>query len=338
MQQTNNQTFIHSIDFLRAIAAIAVCIFHFANGFLHAGNPIYDVFKEGHLGVEVFFVITGFLVPYSLFRKNYHFKQFGNYMLDRILRLHPAYLAAVAICILQEFIGSLLPTGRAFWVEWQDVFWHLFYLPPYMDRPWLLILFWTLAIQFQFYILFGLLYGLFFHENKIIRVTMLLIFMAINFSFNDNLTYNNYLPFYMLIFIPGILIFQRMQGMLNNWEYWALLLLDCYLLYDQRFESFLRPSAVLFASVLIQFLSIEHPVWKWLGNISYALYLIHLPVGWSFMNMAKTYTQDEALLSGALIVAVLLSIGAAYLFYRFIETPSQIWAKQILDKQKSKNL
>jgi peptidoglycan/LPS O-acetylase OafA/YrhL len=138
----------------------------------------------------------------------------------------------------------------------------------------------------------------------------------------------------MLIFIPGILLFQRMQGMLKDWEYWALLLLDCYLLYDQRFESLLRPAAVLFASICIRFLSIEHPIWKWLGSISYSLYLIHLPVGWSFMNMAKIYTQDETMLSAALIFAVLLSIGVAYLFYRFIETPSQIWAKRILDKQK----
>lgn len=323
-----------SIDFLRGLAALSVCIFHLANGYLHKGNPIYDIFKEGHLGVEVFFVITGFLVPYTLYRKQYipDIKHFGNYMLDRVLRLHPAYLAAVAICILQEYIGSLLPSlGRPFWVQWQDVFWHLFYLPPYVGRPWLLILFWTLAIQFQFYILFSLLYGLFLNPRKWVRIATLLCFMGINF-FLDDLKYNNYLPYYMVIFMPGIMIFMRNEKMLEDWEYWLLLLIDCYVLYDQRFEEPLRPAAVLFASMVIQYTQIKSPLWKWLGMVSFALYLIHLPVGWSFMGVVKSYTSDEVLLSGALVVAVLLSIGAAYLFYTFIEAPSQLFAKRILDK------
>jgi peptidoglycan/LPS O-acetylase OafA/YrhL len=327
---------LNSIDFLRGFAAISVCIFHLANGYLHAGNPIYEVFKQGHLGVEIFFVITGFLVPYTLYRKGYQLAGFFNYMLDRVLRLQPAYWAAILVCVLQEYIGSLMPTlGRPFWVEWQDVFWHLFYLPPYVGRPWLLILFWTLAIQFQFYIVFALLYQLFIHNNKAIRIVTLLAFMALNYLFNDDLTYNNYLPFYMVIFIPGILIFQRLQGMLSDWEYWLLLVVDCYILYDQRFEEPLRPAAVLFASVFIQFLDVNHPFWKWLGNISYSLYLIHLPVGWSFMGVVKGYTQNELYLSIALVFAVALSVGAAFLFNRWIETPSQAWAKGILSKFKS---
>jgi peptidoglycan/LPS O-acetylase OafA/YrhL len=333
--QTNTNTakpnnFINSIDFLRAIAAVAVCIFHLANGYLHAGNPIFDIFKEGHLGVEVFFVITGFLVPYSLFRKGYEMtKGFWQYMLDRVLRLHPAYLAAVAICILQEYIGTFF--GRSFWVQWQDVFWHLFYLPPYVGRPWLLILFWTLAIQFQFYILFGLLYYFFMHPQKYVRILVIVTFMALNF-FLDDLKYNNYLPYYMVIFIPGILLFQKQQGLWTTWEFWLLLAIDCYILYDQRFESLLRPAAVLFAICIILYTNINQPIWKWLGMISYALYLIHLPVGWSFMAVIQRYTQSELYLSLALLIAVGISIGLAYLFYLFIEKPSQEWAKQILKR------
>ena len=332
--QPTSTTHFGSIDFLRGFAALSVCIFHFANGYLQAGNPIYDVFKNGHLGVEVFFVITGFLVPYTLFRKGYSLnsKSFVNYMMDRIFRLQPAYLAAVGICILQEYLGSLMPSlGRPFWVQWQDIFWHIFYLPPYVGRPWLLILFWTLAIQFQFYILFSLFYRLFLNEKKWVIVLTILSFLGVNF-FLDDLKYNNYLLYYMDIFIPGVLIFLRWKGMLKNWEYWLLLAIDCYVLYDQRFEEPLRPAAVLFASIIIQFIKIEHPFWKWLGNISYSLYLIHLPVGWSFLGLLRSYTADSTLLSIGLVVAVIISIGAAYLFNLLIEAPSQIWAKNALAK------
>lgn len=331
---TNTSTTVHfgSIDFLRAVAALSVCIFHLATGYLHSGNPVYDIFKEGHLGVEVFFVITGFLVPMSLARKNYILSAstFGKYILDRILRLQPAYLAAVLICVLQEYIGSLMPgLGRPFWVQWQDILWHFLYLPPFVGRPWLLILFWTLMIQFQFYILFGLLYSFFMNEKKWIRVLTFSLFIAVNF-FLDDLGYNNYLFYYMVIFIPGILLYQRSRAMWSEVEFWLLLLIDCYVLYDQRFEEILRPAAVLFAVLSIRYLSINNEVWKWLGSISYSLYLIHLPVGWSFMGFVRGYTQDETLLSIALLVAVVLSLAAAQIFYKLIESPSQKMAGKIM--------
>lgn len=323
-----------SIDFLRAVAAISVCIFHLATGYLHSGNPVYNIFKEGHLGVEVFFVITGFLVPMSLARKNYllSLNTFGKYMLDRFLRLHPAYMAAVFICVFQEYIGSLMPgLGRPFWVQLQDIIWHFFYLPPFVGRPWLLILFWTLMIQFQFYIMFGLLYHLFMNDKKWIRLLTIGSFIGINY-FLDDLKYNNYLLFYMVIFIPGILIYQRSRGFWTDMEFLLLLLVDCYVLYDQRFDEILRPAAVLFAGICIQYLNINHPIWKWLGNISYSLYLIHLPVGWSFMGMVSQHTQDERLLTLGLFGAVLLSIAAAYIFYLLVENPSQKMAGKIMAK------
>jgi peptidoglycan/LPS O-acetylase OafA/YrhL len=134
----------------------------------------------------------------------------------------------------------------------------------------------------------------------------------------------------MVIFIPGILIYQRSKGMWSEAEYWLLLLVDCYVLYDQRFEEILRPAAVLFAGFCIQYLNTSSSLWKWLGSISYSLYLIHLPVGWSFMGMIKQYTQDETVLTLGLVGAVILSIGAAFLFYKLIESPSQKIAGKIL--------
>ena len=334
MMSTNKASAVHfgSIDFLRSIAAVSVCIFHLATGYLHSGNPIYELFKEGHLGVEVFFVITGFLVSMSLARKHYSasVSSFGRYLLDRILRLQPAYLVAVFICVLQEYIGSLMPgLGRPFWVQWQDILWHFLYLPPIVDRPWLLILFWTLMIQFQFYILFALLYKLFMNEKKWIRILTLGFFITVNF-FLDDLKYNNYLPYYMVIFIPGILLYQRSVGMWSAAEFWLLLMIDCCVLYDQRFEEILRPAAVLLAVFCISYLRSDHAIWKWLGSISFSLYLIHLPVGWSFMGFIKQYTQDEMLLSVGLLAAVSLSIAAAFLFYKTIEAPSQKLASKIL--------
>ena len=328
----------HSIDFLRATGAIAVCIFHFANGFLHEGNPIFTIFQHGHLGVEFFFVITGFLIPYSLYRKNYTIEGFGKYMKDRLVRIHPAYMGAVLICIFQEWVPTffLPPMYKPFSVTLLDVFGHFTYLQPMLGRPWLILLFWTLSIQFQFYIVYGLLHQLFTHKNKIIRVALLVFCAALPFWIGKgNINYGlgnvdliNFLPNYMHIFLAGILIFMRTQKLLSNWEYWFLILLNCYLLFYWygSMESWAggdwyRPTAVLFASILIQFVAIENKIFEFLGKISYSLYLIHLPIGWSFISyMSKfLHVESELGLSICLVFAVLFSIGVAYLYWRYVE-------------------
>lgn len=57
-----------NLDIFRAVAALAVCLFHFGNNNL-LGIPVLSSFlQHGHLGVIVFFVISGYIIPYALFR------------------------------------------------------------------------------------------------------------------------------------------------------------------------------------------------------------------------------------------------------------------------------
>ncbi len=335
---TTSSFHFHSIDFLRAIGAIAVCIFHFANGFLHEGNPIFTIFQHGHLGVEFFFVITGFLIPFSLYKKNYTIAGFGKYMTDRLVRIHPAYLGAVLICMLQELIPTFFPPPmyKPFSVTFMDVLGHFTYLQPLLGKPWLVLLFWTLSIQFQFYVAYGVLHQLFTHKNKIIRIALLGLCAALPFLIGKgNVNYGlgnvdliNFLPNYMHIFLAGILIFLRSQKLLSDWEYWVLLAIDCYLLFywygsmeNWAGGDWYRPLAVFFASILIQFVAVEHQIFAFLGKISYSLYLIHLPIGWSFMSYMTTFLhiKSEIGLSLCLVLAVLFSIVAAYLYWKYVE-------------------
>ena len=339
-KNTTSTIHVHSIDFLRAVGAISVCIFHYANGFLHAGNPVFDIFKHGHLGVEIFFVITGFLIPYSLYRKGYTLQGFGKYMLDRLVRIHPAYLGTVLIAVVQTIIAAFLlqgsPLYKPFSLQWLDILGHFTYTQPLIGRYWLIMLFWTLSVQFQFYIAYGLLHQLFIHKNKIIRLAMLAFCAALPFIIGKgNINYGlgnidliNYLPHYMHIFLAGILIFMRTQKLISDWEYALFLLLDCYLLFywygsmeGWNGGDYLRPLAVLFASIFIQFIDVKHKVFEFLGKISYSLYLIHLPVGWTFLQLMVIYlgVKSEFSLSICLLCSVLFSIGAAYLYWKYVE-------------------
>src|SRR5262245_2564074 len=91
-------------DVLRGPASLAVCWFHLTR--FHYNVPDRRVFHllrqtgdYGWLGVEVFFVISGFVIPYSLYRARYRVRDFFMYLARRIVRLDPPYLAAIALVL-----------------------------------------------------------------------------------------------------------------------------------------------------------------------------------------------------------------------------------------------
>jgi peptidoglycan/LPS O-acetylase OafA/YrhL len=59
---------ITNLDILRAIAALMVCLVHFLRKPLYEGTIIWDIFQYGKHGVDIFFVISGFVIPLSLGR------------------------------------------------------------------------------------------------------------------------------------------------------------------------------------------------------------------------------------------------------------------------------
>ena len=59
--------YIKGLDFLRAVAALSVCLYHFSGAALPKVTNVYmkPLFANGWLGVDIFFVISGFIIPYS---------------------------------------------------------------------------------------------------------------------------------------------------------------------------------------------------------------------------------------------------------------------------------
>ena len=92
MDTTKNTTFRKDIQFLRAIAVLAVVLFHLDETYL----------MSGFLGVDVFFVISGYVVTMSLNKKADFFssKDIGIFYLKRIKRLFPALYFSIFICFL----------------------------------------------------------------------------------------------------------------------------------------------------------------------------------------------------------------------------------------------
>src|SRR6185436_8028950 len=129
------------VDALRGVAALAVCWFHFTNG-----NPQFlpdGWLKQsgafGWLGVEVFFVISGFIVPYAMRRRGYDAgRDWARFVAKRVIRLDPPYLVATALVLVVWFVSPHLPgfDGAPPNATPAQVFAHVGYLNGLLGLPW----------------------------------------------------------------------------------------------------------------------------------------------------------------------------------------------------------
>ena len=158
--------YLPSIDSLRAIAVIAVIIYHIDANYLHGG----------FLGVDLFFVLSGYLIS-SLIIKEY--KSTGtvnlyNFYVRRARRLLPAvyFMITVVLIIITLFNGVLLKKSyldALFGYIYSSNWWYIFHKLDYFDSfgsqsPFKHL--WSLAIEEQFYMFFPLIFLIFNRKSK----------------------------------------------------------------------------------------------------------------------------------------------------------------------------
>src|SRR5438445_9777386 len=98
---------IPTVDCLRGVAALAVCCAH---------SLVFGSWKSaaeyGWLGVYVFFVVSGFIVPYSLAHSGYTLRFYAKFLAKRLIRLDPPYLVSILAAILLQYASYEFPQFR----------------------------------------------------------------------------------------------------------------------------------------------------------------------------------------------------------------------------------
>ena len=164
---SNNKTrYLPSIDSLRALAVLAVIIYHIDVNYL----------PGGFLGVDLFFVLSGYLIS-SLIIKEY--KKTGtlnlyNFYMRRARRLLPAVYFMITVCLvfMVLFNGVLLRKSHldaVFGYIYSSNWWYIFHKLDYFDSfgaqsPFKHL--WSLAIEEQFYMFFPLIFLIFNRQKK----------------------------------------------------------------------------------------------------------------------------------------------------------------------------
>ncbi|MBE9219659.1 acyltransferase family protein [Dolichospermum flos-aquae] len=324
MQNTDNSEKLEIIQFLRVFAALAVAWFHFANGnpnFLNEGW-LKDSGKYGWLGVEVFFVISGFVIPYSLSRSNFKLKlHWRKFLAKRFLRLHPSYIVSIIITIALWYASSLAPgfKGAAPRIDITNITLHFAYLNGIFNQPWINPVFWTLGIEFQYCLLIMLIHPVVSACKSYNNMISLLSICILPFFFIDQ---NNIVFHWLFLYIFGILCFQLYTHKINKVQYFFML--SIITIVSNACMGNLITLVGLCTAIAISFVKIPQiRIFTFFSDLSYSFYLIHVPIGGRIINFGLRLGGGIYLKLIIIIIALISSIFAADLMYKYIEKPSQ---------------
>lgn len=318
------QGHLDTIHVLRGIAAASVMLCHltYANENFATIHPAFSsIFSLGYMGVWAFFVISGFVIPHAMAAMNYQLCDAGRFLLRRIVRLEPAYAVSVFLALAIAYAATLAPAfrGPPVDVDWLGFVSQFFYAAPWVGRPWINGVAWTLAIEFQYYVLMLFVGPLLISRSPARRVAFFVMIAIASVPIDDpRLAVFRFLPDFAMGF-SAFLFYRRDIG--PGW-FAALLLAFAALIVRNQSAAV---AVVALGSVAFIFVPMRRPIpaLAALGSISYSLYLVSSPIGTRVVNLAMR-ADGSVLHYAGLALAIAASVGVAAALWRYVERPSQL--------------
>jgi len=355
MSSTSRGGRFEFVDALRGIAALAVVLPH-SVGLFSYPHPSWltQLFlwlaEYGGASVEVFFVVSGFAIAYSLRNAATDGFNLGRFMLRRAVRLDPPYWVGLLLCGLVAAIRArathqpivLPPLGK--------VVAHLLYLQDILGLGQFNVVFWTLCLEFQLYLVFAVMLrsvaplgaarresssGFLAHADKFGWLMVIAFFLSLVLSHTVwPMRPGWFVPSFYL-FLSGALAAWKILGRISD-RLFQLCLLTMGLALLAKPE---WARVVGFLTAIVLFVAIRRDglhrwlaarVAQWLGRISYSIYLVHAPLAVVFLGL-RTRIAADSKLGSLLCLAALYSstIALASLLHRVVEVPCLRLSQQL---------
>ncbi|MFK3781100.1 acyltransferase family protein [Agrobacterium sp. NPDC089420] len=344
------KTRLTSIDQLRGIAALSVIFYHLsAHSLINRSDIVQnswvditfknviagDYLNFGRFGVILFFIISGYVVPFSFPKQN----PIAGFVISRVFRLYPLFWASLtAALFLRFYAGNPLSI--------YDVLANMTMIPDFLASHRVLDIYWTLAYEVLFYVTVVIIYvcagplNLTITRQAAILCACLSIIISIFQIMGQPVAAGDKIILIGFMFLGSTIRKTQIdQGRLvDGWLKLIIVLLMGgiilrgyihYVLFlygtDTKFENFNSiiithaAAIILFLSTLAWFDKLEFPSLTYMGVISYSLYITH-PI---LMEMITVFGLEDALIrSGAYIVSLFVAtIILSILTYHFIEQP-----------------
>ena len=308
-----------SINNMRGLASVAVMLFHFiqSEGFMNEILWLKRISAYGEYGVQFFFIISGFVIPYALYRAQYSISSYGRFLAKRLIRLEPPYLVNILFTLVVYGLLTFL-FKVPFNFTAKQVFLHLGYLNAFFQERWLNIVYWSLSVEFQYYLLIGLAFPLLL-LNAFWRRSTLVALGTVSL-FSQELP-REFFFVHTPIFCLGISAFLWYIKKISKIEFYVCLLLGGALVAYTAGPLVLGSSAL--AVVLLLSFHLKNKILGFLGDISYSMYLNHILVGSFVISMTKKRTHLPAGELLGLFLAVCATLLVSYILYMLAEKPFQ---------------
>ncbi|MGQ5635484.1 MULTISPECIES: acyltransferase family protein [unclassified Streptomyces] len=340
-----------ALDGVRLVAALMVCLYHYTGrgGTVSASwhtNPahVFPVLSRaavyGNLGVQFFFVISGFVICMSSWGRT-----LGDFFRSRVARLYPAYWVA----LLLVTAASLALPAVVRPVRLDEFLVNLTMLQQPMGATRVLGVCWTLWVEVRFYVLFALLVVLrgVTYRRVVLFAAVWTTAAVLCRSSGDALVNQVVMPEYAPFFVGGLALYliHRFGGDLLAWGIVAM----SWLLAQSAATQGLwgphphRDPYVVVLVVTAAFAAVAAVAvgwtrwasWPWLvtaGALTYPFYLVHEHLGWFVIRVLHRGLGLPAWPTLAVTVAGMLLL--AWLIHRFVERPLGPRLKRALKDRK----
>ncbi|MFE2109419.1 acyltransferase family protein [Kitasatospora sp. NPDC059463] len=336
---------LYALDGLRLVAALSVLSFHWTADSevpeIWGGRVPADFMPEiarftsyGWLGVQLFFIISGFVICMSCWGRKP-----GDFFVSRVVRLMPAYWAGV---LLTTAVLVLVPTlGRAAardGIDLRTVLSNLTMFQGPLGTKYVDGVYWTLWMELQFYLMFAVVVrmGLSYRRVTAFCGIWLVASLLVPQAGNPLLT-SFVMPLEAPYFIAGVAIY-LMYRFGPNLMLWGIVGFTWLISVTRAGElkkgfeaaaghplswnvvvAVITLSYVLIIAVALGYFGWAR--WKWLtvaGALTYPLYLIHQEAGWTMIHWLRSLGARSSVALGVSLVAALV---AAWLLHRLVERP-----------------
>lgn len=315
---------VNSLVPLRGIICLLVFFYHLfcvSNGYF-TNEYIFMFFDFVRYGLHIFFIISGFVITHSLISKNYELKHYPKFIAKRLIRIQPTYLVVLAVGLLYFMARNLILTDNGVFdgIDGYKILAHVFYYVDFTDYNWLNIVFWTLAIEFQFYTCYALLFPLI----KKYRFILLILMLPSIFFFNMYETALHHIA----IFTIGIVMAFYYNKKISLKEFlFYILVSSAVILYVHGLNIFLFTLPVYL--IVLNPLRFPSKFLIILGKMSYSLFLVHTITSFSIINIAHRFPKTIYNKIGFTLLAIIVTLVASYVMYKFVEKPTANLSKRI---------
>lgn len=325
-------TRVNEIDLLRFFAALSVVFFHYSFRGYAADTmsvmpyPLLAPFsKYGYLGVELFFIISGFVILMTAASGS-----LKRFFVSRVVRLYPAFW----VCCTITFAMIMVIGGSRFSASISQYLMNMTMLNGFVGVPSIDGVYGTLLVEMKFYALIAVILAIGrIHQAQLFLVLWLVLSVALEVKPISALRSLLIVEFsayfiagatYFLIWSQGVSL-TRVGMIILSWGLAVFQTINRLPTFEKHYDTAMSGNIV--AGIITMFFFVMLLVslkrtgfmgrynWLMAGSLTYPLYLIHQNIGYMIFNIGYPAINPHLLLWGTIVGALV----AAYAVHIFIE-------------------